>query len=113
MTDTNTFSLAQIIKKAGGDPGDITGAVWSAGYRKPEKSAEGAALLTIDLLSEYHSNDIPSEHWPKTYESVLLGELNRVVMDAKWPDRSTPASIAKAIIVAGYQVVKKTIGAVL
>uniref|UniRef100_UPI001AD86B78 hypothetical protein n=1 Tax=Rahnella sp. ChDrAdgB13 TaxID=1850581 RepID=UPI001AD86B78 len=98
MSDTNVFALAQIIKTAGGDPGDITDAVWAAGYRKPEKSAEEAVLLTIDLLGEYHGNDIPSEHWPETYESVLLGELNRVVQDAEWPNNSTPASIAKAII---------------
>lgn len=102
MTDTNIFELTQIIKSAWGDPGDITGAVWGAGYRKTEKSAEEAALLAIDLLGEYHGNDIPCEHWPETYESVLSGELNRVVLDAEWPDSSTPASIAKAIIAAGY-----------
>lgn len=103
MTDTNVFSLAQIIKAAGGNPGDISGAVWEAGFRKPEKSAEEAVLLTIDLLGEYHGNDIPSEYWPETYESVLLGELNRIVQDAEWPDSSTLTSIAKAIVVAGYR----------
>lgn len=107
MNDTNVFELSQIIKNAGSDPGDITSAVWAAGYRKPEKSAEEAVLLTIDLLGEYHGNDIPFEHWPETYESVLLGELNRVIQDAEWPDSSTPASIAKAIIVAGYRKVGK------
>lgn len=112
MTETNVFALAQIIKTAGGDPGDITSAVWAAGYRKPEKSVEEAVLQTIDVLGEYHSNDIPSEYWPDSYESVLTGELNRVVHDAEWPEISTPASIAKAIIVAGYRVVQRKEGAV-
>lgn len=103
MTDTNVFALAQIIKAAGGDPGDITCAVWAAGYRKPEKSAEEAVLLAIDLISEDHGNDIPSEHWPETYGAVLSGELNRVVLEAEWPNSSTPASIAKEIILAGYR----------
>ncbi len=107
MPDTNVFALAQIIRNAGGDPADITGAVWAAGYRKSEKSAEEAVLLTIDLLGEYHGYDIPFEHWPETYEAVLLGELNRVIQDAEWPDGSMPASIAKAIIVAGYRKVGK------
>lgn len=98
MTDTNILALVKIIKNSGGDPGDITGAVWKAGYRKPEKSAEEAVLLTIDLICEYSA----TEHWPDSYESVLTGELNRVVQDAEWPESSTPVSIAKAIIEAGY-----------
>ncbi|MES4613045.1 MAG: hypothetical protein ACTH8P_16690 [Ewingella sp.] len=102
MVETNVFELAQIIKNAGADPGDITSAVWAASYRKPEKSAEEAALLTIDLLGEYHGNEIPGEHWPETYEAVLLGELNRVIQEAEWLETPTPASIAKEIINAGY-----------
>lgn len=102
MVETNVFELAQIIKNAGGDPGDITSAVWTASYRKPEKLAEEAALLAIDIIDEQNGNDIPSEYWPKTYDSVLLGELNRVVQEAEWLETSTPASIAKEIINAGY-----------
>jgi hypothetical protein len=102
MTEANIFDLAQIIKSAWGDPGDITSAVWKAGYRKPEKSAEEAVLLAIDLIGEYHGYDIPREHWPETYDHVLSGELNRIVFDAERPDAATPACIAKAIIAAGY-----------
>jgi len=102
MVKTNVFELAKIIKMAGADPGDITSAVWGDGYRKPEKSAEEAALLAIELIGEQSANDIPSEYWPETYKSVLLGELNRVVQEAEWLETSTPASIAKEIINAGY-----------
>ncbi|CQH54782.1 hypothetical protein [Yersinia frederiksenii] len=95
--------LAYIIRLAWGDPGDITGAVWAAGYRKPDKSAEEAALLAIDLISEYHGNDIPCGYWPTTYDSVLEGELNRVVFEAVYPDSSNSVSAARAIIDAGYR----------
>ncbi|HHG9944768.1 TPA: hypothetical protein ACPZLR_002590 [Yersinia enterocolitica] len=95
--------LAYIIRLAWGDPGDITGAVWAAGYRKPAKTAEEAALLAIDLIGEYHMNDVPCEHWPTTYDHVLSGELNRIIFEAEWPDDSKPVSVAKAIISAGYR----------
>ncbi|CNJ46095.1 Uncharacterised protein [Yersinia rohdei] len=95
--------LAYIIRLAWGDPGDITGAVWAAGYRKPEKSAEEAALLAIDLIGEYHMNDVPCEHWPTTYEHVLSGELNRIVFEAEYLDNSNAVRVARAIIDAGYR----------
>ncbi|HDL6897165.1 TPA: hypothetical protein PXM15_004372 [Yersinia enterocolitica] len=95
--------LAYIIRLAWGDPGDITGAVWAADYRKPEKSAEEAALLTLDLITnDYHGNDIPCEYWPTTYDHVLSGELNLVVFEAVYLDNSNSVSVARAIIDAGY-----------
>ncbi|WP_432322000.1 hypothetical protein [Yersinia enterocolitica] len=95
--------LAYIVRLAWGDPGDITGAVWAAGYRKPDKSAEEAALLTLDLITnDYHGNDIPCWYWPTTYDHVLSGELNLVVFEAAYLDNSNSVSVARAIIDAGY-----------
>lgn len=95
--------LAYIIRLAWGDPGNITGAVWAAGYRKPDKSAEEVALLTLDLITnDYHGNDIPCGYWPTTYDRVLEGELNRVVFEAVYPDNSNSVSVAMAIVDAGY-----------
>ncbi|CQJ02475.1 hypothetical protein [Yersinia frederiksenii] len=98
------LQLAYIVRLAWGNPGDITGAVWTAGYRKPDKSAEEAALLTLGLITnDYHGNDIPCEYWPTTYDLVLSGELNQVVFEAEYPEGSNSVSVARAIIDAGYR----------
>lgn len=103
MTDNNIFTLAQIIGVAGTNPGDITTTVWEAGYRKPVKTPEEAALLTIDLMYEFCDSNTPREYWPKNYDDILSGELNRFIEDASWLKRGNPGSIARAIIVAGYR----------
>lgn len=100
----NILSLAYTVRLAWGDPGNITGTVWAAGYRKPEKSAKEAALLTLELITnDYHRNDIPCEYWPTTYDHVLSGELNQIVFEAEYMESSNAVSVARAILNAGYR----------
>lgn len=103
MSNEDIFTLTRIIKEAWGNPGDITGAVWGAGYRRPEPTAEEAAMLTIDRLGDYDSNGIPREHWPKSYQEILSHELNNLIFDATWPEHTSPVSVARKIIEAGYR----------
>lgn len=102
MSDVNIFSLVQVIKTAGTDPGDVTAAVWSAGYRKPTKSADEAVALTLDVIAGFEGNDLPWSVWPKDYDSILQCELNEIIEEESWRIEPNPASTAKAIIAAGY-----------
>jgi hypothetical protein len=105
MTDKNIFALASIIKSAGGDPSAVTDAIWEAGYRQPERSAEEAAQITIDTFFYCESFDMPTDLWPTTYEHVLQGELMKAVL-ARNEDCGVfdlvPVAVAKSVLQAGF-----------
>lgn len=44
MSKVNVFELVTLIKAANGDPSAMTDAIWEAGYRQPERTAEEAAI---------------------------------------------------------------------
>ena len=46
MVESNMFELAKLIKDANGDSLAMVDAIWEAGYRQPERSAEQAAQIT-------------------------------------------------------------------
>lgn len=102
MNDTNVFELAQIIKAAGSDPSDVTGAVWDAGYRRPERGAEEAVNLALDIICGFEGADLPWDVWPKNYTDILKGELNDFVIEATSPDKATAVCVAKELIAEGY-----------
>ncbi|QMR79205.1 hypothetical protein [Enterobacter sp. RHBSTW-00175] len=79
MTESNLFELVQLIKSAAGDPSAMTDAIWEAGYRQPERTAEEAAQITIDTFLCCNSFDMPTEFWPRNYDSVLQNELMKAV----------------------------------
>ena len=104
MTDTNTFALAQIIKKAGYDPNKITDMIWEAGYRQPERTADEAALITIDLFFYCNSFDMPTDFWPRNYDSVLQNELMKAVLeDYEITDEFDSVRTAKNVLKAGFE----------
>lgn len=102
MTDTNVFKLAQIIKNTSSDPGDVTTAVWSAGYRKPVRSAEDAVALTLEIIAGFQGNDLPWNVWPKDYDAILQCELNELIDEELWRNKSNAVNAAKSIIDEGY-----------
>lgn len=102
MTDTNIFALAQVIKAAGTDPGDVTDAVWAAGHRKPARTTSQAVALALDIVAGFEGNDLPWSVWPKDYDGILQSELNEVIEQEMSRENASPASAAKAIIAAGY-----------
>lgn len=103
MTDTNVFTLAQLIKSGKGDPSAVTDAIWDAGYRQPERTAEEAAQITIDTFFFCNMFGMPTECWPRSYDSVLINELNKAVVGEDFElDGADPVVIAKSVIKAGF-----------
>ncbi|MGV7961992.1 hypothetical protein QPK13_13065 [Photorhabdus tasmaniensis] len=99
----NSFHLTQVIASAWGDPSDITDAVWQAGYRKPERATEEMVLMTLKVIENSYHSDIICKYWPKDLETVLAAELNFLIDDLVWSDKTTPATAARIILENGYQ----------
>ncbi|WP_445493998.1 hypothetical protein [Photorhabdus sp. SF281] len=99
----NSFHLTQVIASAWGDPSNITDAIWNAGYRKADRTSEEMVLMTLKAIKDSHHSDIPREYWPKDVESVLAAELNFLIDDLVWSDKTTPATVARIILENGYQ----------
>lgn len=103
MTDKNVFALAQSIKAAGTDPSDVIDAIWNAGYRQPPRTAQEAAQITIDTFFYCYSYDMPTDLWPKTYDSVLQNELMKAVLgDNEGLCITDPVKVARAVFGAGF-----------
>lgn len=104
MTDTNVFTLAQLVKSGNGDPSAVTDAIWDAGYRQPERTAEEAAQITIDTFFYCNSFGMPTDFWPRNYKNVLRNELMKAVVGEDYElDDADPVVIAKSVIKAGFK----------
>ncbi|HDY4931410.1 TPA: hypothetical protein RPG34_003235 [Yersinia enterocolitica] len=101
MSD-NIFQLANIIKAAGSDPSDITTAIWSAHYRKPDRNDDEVTDLTMNIISNHCMDFLPTDVWPETLDGVFQFELGLLV-DELYSINSLPGKIAKAVLAAGYR----------
>ena len=78
-------------------------AIWEAGYRQPERSAEQAAQITIDTFFYCERFSMPSDFWPRNYDSVLQNELMKAVIGEDGElDEADASTIARSIINAGF-----------
>ena len=103
MNKSSVFELVKLIKAANGDPSAMTDAIWEAGYRQPERTAEEAAKITIDVFFYCNSFAMPTECWPRDYDSVLQNELMKAVLGGDDElHEADPAAIAKSVIRAGF-----------
>lgn len=103
MNESCLFELTALIKSVKGDPSAMTDAIWEAGYRQPERTAEEAAQITIDTILYCNSYDMPTDFWPRNYDSVLQNELMKAVggEDGElWG--ADPKTIASSVIKAGF-----------
>nr|WP_282552500.1 hypothetical protein [Providencia stuartii] len=98
---TLDFNLVSIIKNAGGDPSDVTEAVWNAGYQKMDFTTEEIIQMTTSQIAECLYYDVPQNVWPKTVESLSKGNLNAIIDDAMWEGDS--AEVAAEILMNGYR----------
>lgn len=98
---TLDFNLVNIIKNAGGDPGDVTDAVWSAGYQRMDFTTEQIIEMTTSQIVDCVIYHVPNDLWPTTVEDISEGNLNTIINDAMW--LGTPAEIAAEILKNGYQ----------
>ncbi|RXA98552.1 hypothetical protein [Yersinia sp. 2105 StPb PI] len=96
------FQLANIIKSADSDPGDITTAIWVAHYRKPERGADEITDLTMNIIGNHCMDFLPPDVWPETLDGVLKFELG-VLVDEFYSVNPLPGKIAKAVLAAGYR----------
>ncbi|MDU6686162.1 MAG: hypothetical protein E6470_21435 [Enterobacteriaceae bacterium] len=103
MSESNIFELVKLIKAANGDPSTMTDAIWEAGYRQTERTAEEAAKITIDVFFYCNSFAMPTECRPRDYDSVLQDELMKAVLgEDDELHEAEPAAIAKSVISAGF-----------
>lgn len=103
MVESNMFELVKLVKSANGDPSAMTDAIWEAGYRQPERSAEQAAQITIDTFFYCDSYCIPTDFWPRNYDNVLQNELMKAIGGEDGELLGADAStIARSIINAGF-----------
>lgn len=97
---TLDFNLVSIIKNAGGDPGDVTEAVWDAGYQRMNFTTEEIIQMTTSQIADCVYYGVPQNVWPKTVEDLSYENLNAIIDDAMW--LGTPAEAAAAILKNGY-----------
>lgn len=105
MSTENIFELISLIKSANGDPSAVTDAVWEAGYRQPPRTEQEAAQITINVFFYCNSFNMPTEFWPRNYDSVLQNELMKAVLTDDEDDSfcsSDPVKVAKSILAAGF-----------
>lgn len=104
MSEVNVFELVRLIKEAKGDPSAMTDAIWEAGYRQPERTAEEAAKITIDTFFYCESFGMPTDFWPRNYDSVLQNELMKAVVGEDGDlDGADAVTIANSVINAGFR----------
>lgn len=97
---TLDFNLVSIIKNAGGDPGEVTDAVWNAGYQRINFTTEEIIQMTTSQIADCVYYGVRQNVWPKTVEDLSYGNLNAIIDDAMW--LGTPAEVAAAILKNGY-----------
>lgn len=103
MNNSDVFELVKLIKAANGDPSAMTDAIWEAGYRQPERTAEEAAKITIAVFFYCNSFGMPTDFWPRDYDSVLQNELMKAVLgEDDELHEAEPTAIAKNVIAAGF-----------
>lgn len=105
MSQENIFELIALVKSANGDPSAVVDVVWEAGYRQPPRTEQEAAQITIDTFFYCESYCMPTEFWPKNYDSVLQNELMKAVLTDADDDalcKIEPAKVAKSILAAGF-----------
>lgn len=83
------------------DPGDITDAVWKAGYRKTDFTTEQIIDITVSMTGDSILLKLPHDTLPKTLDDISKYHLNNIIFDAHWDN--PPATIVQAIMESGYR----------
>ncbi|MGY0378339.1 hypothetical protein ACW2AL_15810 [Providencia sp. PROV170] len=97
---TLDFNLVNIIKNAGGDPGDVTEAVWDAGYQRMDFTTDEIIEMTTSQIADCVYYGVPQNIWPKTVEELSWGNLNAIIDDAM--SLGVPAEVAAMVLKNGY-----------
>ncbi|MEQ5160641.1 hypothetical protein ABN196_08270 [Proteus terrae] len=100
MTTTDPV-LIKLISDNMTDPGDMTDAVWKAGYRKTDFTTEQIIDITVSMTGDSILLKLPYDTLPKTLDDISKYYLNNIIFDAHWDN--PPATIARAIMENGYK----------
>ncbi|MCL8627115.1 MULTISPECIES: hypothetical protein [Proteus] len=98
---TLDFNLVSVIKNAGGDAGDMTDAVWKAGYRKTNFTIEQIIDITVSMTGDSIYLKLPHDNLPKTLDDISKYYLNNIIFDAHWDN--PPTVVAQVIMENGYR----------
>lgn len=98
---TLDFNLVSVIKNAGTDPGDMTDAVWKAGYRKTNFTTEQIIDITVSMTVDSIYLKLPHDNFPKTLDDISKYYLNNIIFDAHWDN--PPTVVAQVIMENGYR----------
>lgn len=93
--------LIKLISDNIADPGDITDAVWKAGYRKTDFTTEQIIDITVSMTGDSILLKLPHDTLPKTLDDISKYQLNDIICDAHWDN--SPAIIAQSIMENGYR----------
>ncbi|WP_311748228.1 hypothetical protein [Proteus penneri] len=100
MTMTDSV-LIKLISDNIADPGDITDAVWKAGYRKTDFTTEQIIDIAVSMTGDSICLKLPHDTLPKTLDDISKYHLNDIIFDAHWDN--PPATIAQCIMENGYR----------
>ncbi|MCT8231578.1 hypothetical protein KC821_14450 [Proteus vulgaris] len=98
---TLDLNLVSVIKNAGGDAGDMTDAVWKAGYRKTNFTIEQIIDITVSMTGDSIYLKLPHDNLPKTLDDISKYYLNNIIFDAHWDN--PPTVVAQVIMENGYR----------
>ncbi len=100
MTMTDSV-LIKLISDNIADPGDMTDAVWKAGYRKTDFTTEQIIDIAVSMTGDSICLKLPHDTLPKTLDDISKYHLNDIIFDAHWDN--PPATIAQCIMENGYR----------
>lgn len=100
MTTTDP-ALIKLISDNIVDPGDITDAVWKAGYRKTDFTTEQIIDITASMVIECCYMKLPHDTLPKTLDDISQYHLNCIIIEYYWDN--PPAVIAQSVMENGYR----------
>lgn len=100
MTTTDP-ALIKLISDNMADPGDITDAIWKAGYRKTDFTTEQIIDIAVSMTGDSICLKLPHDTLPKTLDDISKYHLNDIIFDAHWDN--PPATIAQCIMENGYR----------
>ncbi|HBQ7825088.1 MAG: hypothetical protein E7D73_23150 [Klebsiella sp.] len=95
------MSLPRLIEQGKGDPGEITDLLLAGGYSRAFTLAE-MVRATTEVCRTWRSLELPYGQEPETPEQVMGCYLNQIVDEAMQKTDSTSASVAAAVIAAGF-----------
>ncbi|EOT2067087.1 hypothetical protein ACNHLX_000724 [Proteus mirabilis] len=98
---TLDFNLVSVIKNAGGDPSDMTDAVWKASYRKTDFTTEQIIDITVSMTGDSILLKLPYDTLPKTLDDISKYYLNDIIFDTHWDN--PPTVVAQVIMENGYR----------